>query len=348
MTWQLFPAEAFAAHASSWDDLLQRHGGSPLLDRAHLAPLLEHHGSGRERIAVHRSDARVDAMCIVAPAGPGLWQTFQPPTLPLAAWLSPASSAADLAYELLGALPRLPLALRIAGLDPRVYPTQAERPFQRIEPSGCYGLVDLTQRHDQALDSGGKVGAKVRRRRERLRREGIVTRLVCVSEPADIAAATRDYDELVRHGRQAGTGPRRSPPLPGDLAEVMRAYARFGRARAYRLYFGDRLVAMDLCVDNGERIAVLATAYDETFRSASPYTLMRYEQMQLWALERRHTRLELHGRVLEWYARWRHDPVRLYDTVVYRWPLLRSVHLQWQRGLHAVAEHSRLASVSAA
>ncbi len=344
MPWQLIPATDFKQHAPQWDDLLARCGGSPMLESVHLLSLLTQHGTGHEMLGFQRFGFRITSMCIVQPAGRGFWKTFQPATLPISAWLSPAADIPEAAHELIGHLPGLVLGLRISSLNPHMHPHGQAKPFARMDPAGVCGFVDVSARYDQSLDGGRSVTSKVKRQRTKLAQEGIATRLRCSIDPADVAPALREFEALARSGRQASAADRRLSDPASHFSAPMVGFCAKGRGRIYRLYFGDRVVAMDLCVDNGRSIAVLATAYDETFRSASPFTLMRYDQMQEWAEEGQFQRLELYGKVLQWYGKWRHDACKLYSTTVYRWPLLRSLHGPFDRGRSNKAEQSRLAS----
>jgi hypothetical protein len=344
MPWQLIPATEFKQHAPQWDDLLARCGGSPLLESAHLLSLLTHHSSGKEMLALQRFGFRVTAMSIVAPAGQGFWKTFQPATLPVSPWLSPAADIADCAHELISYLPGWVLGIRIGSLNPYMHPRGEVKAFSRLDPAGTCGFVDVSERYDQLLDGGRSVTSKVKRQREKLAQEGIATRLRCSTGAADVMPALREFAALARSGRHASASERSVSDPVAQFTDPMVAFCAKGRGRIYRLYFGDRVVAMDLCVDNGSSIAVLATAYDETFRSASPFTLMRFDQMQEWAEEGQFKRLELYGKVLQWYSKWRHDACKLYSTTVYRWPLLRSLHSQFDRGRSAKSEQSRPAS----
>ncbi len=344
MPWQLVPAAEFKQHATQWDDLLARCGGAPLLESVHLLSLLTHHGSGKELLAMQRFGFRITAMCIVVPSGQGFWKTFQPSTLPVAPWLSPAAEVADAAHELISQLPGLALGLHIGGLNPYMHPRSQAKPFSRQAPAGTCGFVDISERYDQLLDGGRSVTSKVKRQRDKLAQEGIATRLRCSTGTADVMPALREFAALARVGRHAGAAEHSIADPVARFTDPLVAFCAKGRGRIYRLYFGDRVVAMDLCVDNGSSIAVLATAYDETFRSASPFTLMRFDQMQEWAEEGQFKRLELYGRVLQWYGKWRHDACKLYSTSVYRWPLLRSLHGQFDRGRGSDAKQSRPAS----
>ncbi len=344
MPWQLIPAAEFKQHAPQWDDLLARCGGSPLLESVHLQSLLTHHGNGKEMLALQRFGFRITAMCIVMPAGQGFWKTFQPETLPISPWLSPAADIPEAAHELISHLPGLVLGLRIGCLNPYMHPRGQIKPFSRLDAAGTCGVVDVSERYDQLLDGGRSVNSKVKRQRDKLAQEGIATRLRCSTNPADVMPALREFEALARAGRQASAANRSLSDPAGHFTDPMVAFCAQGRGRIYRLYFGDRVVAMDLCVDNGRSIAVLATAYDETFRSASPFTLMRFDQMQEWAEEGQFQRLELYGKVLQWYGKWRHDACKLYSTTVYRWPLLRSLHGTFERGRSGKAEQSKPAS----
>jgi hypothetical protein len=107
---------------------------------------------------------------------------------------------------------------------------------------------------------------------------------------------------------------------------MLENFCALGRGRIYRYRFGDQVVAMDLCIEAGDRIVILKTAYDESYKSISPSTLMRQDEFRELFQEGRLKRIEFYGKVMEWHSRWTDQNRSLYHLTRYRWPVLHSLH----------------------
>lgn len=324
MTWQLVPASRFAEHAATWDALQRRTTDTPFLESLFLKPLLREFGSGREVLALHGDTLSPDAAALLAPAGRGMWQTFQPSQLPLGPWLSAADrDLADLAGSLVRRLPGLALGLGLTQLDPALIArpdgSNALQTLDYIHTSH----VDIAEAFDAYWDARGKnLRQNTKKQRNKLTTEGIECRLECVTASPEVDEALRTYGELESAGWKAGTG----TAIHADNAQgrfysaMLRAFCAAGRGRIYRYRFGDKVVSMDLCIDNGPTVVILKTAYDESYRNVSPSTLMRQEQFQAWWGEGRYRRIEFYGKTLEWHTRWTDSGRTLFHANFYRWP----------------------------
>ena len=108
---------------------------------------------------------------------------------------------------------------------------------------------------------------------------------------------------------------------------MLEAFARRGAARVYRYFIGERLAAMDLCVEGGGCVVVLKTAYDESLGGTlSPALLMREEACRDIFEDGRFERIEFYGRVMEWHRRWTDEIRTMYHLNSYRWPVLARLH----------------------
>src|SRR5690606_27268123 len=122
---------------------------------------------------------------------------------------------------------------------------------------------------------------------------------------------------------------------------MLEALAARGAASVVRYWFGERLVAMDLCVEDAASIVVLKTAYVESAGAGlSPPMLMREEACRLLFDEGRFARLEFYGRVMEWHLRWTEEVRTMYHINYYRWPAVRRLHamLELRRAARAAAK----------
>jgi hypothetical protein len=99
-----------------------------------------------------------------------------------------------------------------------------------------------------------------------------------------------------------------------------------GRGRIYRYRFNDKVVAMDLCIEAGDRIVILKTAYDETYKTVSPATLMRRDEFRELFDSGKFKRIEFYGKVMEWHTRWTENDRKIYHTTAYRHALIGKLH----------------------
>ena len=330
MTWQLFPASRLPEHATAWDALQRATTDTPFLETAFLQPALVEFGSGRELLALHHSAGQLDTAAIVRPVGRGMWETFQPSQLPLGPWLAPAGDDLNQRLRsLVNDLPGLAIGLGATQLDPRLQARPAESREVRLLDYIDTPFISIAGSFDAYWDSRGKnLRQNTRKQRNKLQAEGTPTTLECVTDPADVEAALRDYGTLESAGWKAGGGTAIHPDNAQGrfYRRMLENFCAAGRGRIVRYRFGDKVVSMDLCIDNGPLVVILKTAYDESLRTVSPSTLMRQDEFKAWWEEGRYQRIEFYGKTMEWHTRWTEQQRRLYHATAYRWPWLRSLH----------------------
>lgn len=336
MTWQFHPAARLAEHAQAWDRLQQACTDTPFLATPFLLPLLEHFGSGRELLALHRQDGALDAAVLLAPSGASvagmqpMWQTFQPSQLPLGPWVSAAGADLPaLAQELLAALPGLALGLGITQLDPRLHPRPSDGQALRTQDYISTSWVEVQGPWESYWEARGKnLRQNLRKAHNKLAAEGTPLRVDTVTDAADVAGAIAQYGELESAGWKAEGGTAIHPDNAQGrfYTQMLQNFCAAGRGRIVRGWLGEELAAMDLCIDNGPLVVILKTAYDERFKAVSPSVLMRHDEFQAWWAEGRYQRIEFYGKTLEWHTRWTTQQRVLYHATSYRWPLLRSLH----------------------
>jgi len=330
MKWSLTPASRFTEFAADWAHLVDAAGMPPALAPPFVETLLDTFGHPRALLARCEDGAGVAAMGIVVPAGRG-WTTLQPAQAPLGLWLQrPGLDTAALLRGLLRALPGWPLVLALTELDPDLLPRPRDGGSVRSLDYIDTARVTVSGSFDDYWQARGKnLRGNLKKGRARLARDGIAPRLEIVRDPAAMAAAVADYARLESGGWKGGGGT--AVTTDGMQARfytaMMEAFAREGRARAYRYWYGERLAAMDLCIEDGRCLIVLKTAYDEAVaEGSSPALLMREEATRALFDEGRIERIEFYGRVMEWHTRWTQEVRRLYHVNYYRWPLLARLH----------------------
>jgi CelD/BcsL family acetyltransferase involved in cellulose biosynthesis len=329
MKWSFFPVSEFAQHRETWQALNNQSANTPLLDGDFIEPLIIEFANGRERLAVGETETGVQAMAILTRHRPGTWQTFQPSQAPLGAWVAAASlSWKPVLQSLVAALPGMPFVVGVTQQDPDV----ASRP----EDGGTVRTLDYIQTARITVNGGfaeywatrGKnLRHNMKRQRNRLERDGIVTRLELFSDASDVKTAIEDYGRLESVGWKSDTG---TAIHPGNAqghfyAEMLERFARIGACRIYRYWYGDKLVAMDLCIQRNGVLVILKTTYDESQSASSPAFLMRQESFERIFAEGTVKKIEFYGKLMDWHTKWSDEVRTLYHVNCYRWAFLPAV-----------------------
>lgn len=331
MSWTVVPASRFGDHLPRWQALHADCGGSPLLAADFLAAALDTLGIGEELLAWYEEAGLTRVMTVVTPAGLGRWATFQPSQAPVGFWLQrDAGLPEPYIPGLLRVLPGAALVLGITQCDPMLLPRPAASARTRTLDYIETARISLAPGFEAYWNARGKnLRSNLKKQRKRLQQEGCATRLQVLRAPEEMAGAVRDYGMLETQGWKGAAG----SAVRGDDAQgrfyraMLEAFARRGAARVYRYFIGDRLAAMDLCVEGGGCVVVLKTAYDESLGGAlSPALLMREEACRDIFEDGRFERIEFYGRVMEWHLRWTDEIRTMYHLNSYRWPLLARLH----------------------
>jgi CelD/BcsL family acetyltransferase involved in cellulose biosynthesis len=324
--WDLRPGADWPAVAPLWDRLNGDAGGLPFFAAAFVAPLLEHFGRGDEIVAIARRGDRPVAGAILAPAGRGRVATFQPAQMPLGPWLvANGENGIELADALLRRLPGLTLGLGLSQVDPLLQPrpgrTARVDTLDYIET----GWVDVAGSFDTYWEARGKnLRTNMRKQRSKLEGEGVGLHFETLTDPGDVPAAIAEYGRLESAGWKGEMGTSIAPDnVQGRFYTAMlRNFCALGRGRIWQLRFGDKVVAMDLCIESDDTLVVLKTTFDPEYRNVSPAFLMRQEAFRQVFDAGRLRRIEFYGRMMEWHTRWTEQSRTLYHVNVYRWALV--------------------------
>lgn len=330
MAWTILPIEKFNEYAARWDSLVRKRPGTPFLESAFLQPLLAVFGSGRECLCLLEDNGRLLAAAIMQRGRKAIWQTFQPSQLPLGAWITNGDiDLIEAAGSLLAQLPGPSLALGASQVDPRLQPRPDDGARLRTQDYIATAWVDVDGSFDDYWEARGKnLKQNTRKQRNKLQAEGVDTRIECIIDPEQVAEAIADYGKLESAGWKGADGTAIAPDnAQGHFYRVMlENYCSQGRGRIYRYWFGDKVVAMDLCIHDDTVLVILKTAYDESYKSVSPSTLMRQDQFQQLFIERKFQRIEFFGKVMEWHTRWTSQSRTIYHATAYRWDWLKTLH----------------------
>lgn len=326
MSWRLIPASEFASMRAQWDALHAAGAASPLLHGDFVAALLECFAPPGCLLALHEQ-----AAALVVPQGRGSWSTFQPAQAPVGCFLTlPGADAAALGDSLLRALPGLGLVLGLTQCDPWLLARPGDAPRLRALDYIDSAHVEVEGPFEEYWAGRGKnLRANLRKQRQRLERDGIEARLVVARTVDEVATAVAAYGELESRGwkGQEGSAVSAANEQGRFYRRMLEAFCARGAGRIYCYYLGDRLAAMDLCIDGPDHLVVLKTAYDESLGAhLSPALLMREDACRHIFEEGRMRRIEFYGRVMEWHLRWTDRVRTLYHLNCYRWELLRRLH----------------------
>jgi hypothetical protein len=344
MKWTLLPAADFALHTSRWDALRALGPAAPMLDAGFVTTLLEAFGTGGELLALCERGPELVAAAVLAPQGRARWATFQPAQAPVGLWLQrPDLDTGTLLAGLTRALPGCALLVGLTQCDPFLL----ARPRAGGEEA-CSDYIDtarisIDSDFDTWWNSRGKnLRSNLKKQRNRLAASGVQTRLEVWRTPGQMAQAVADYGRLESTGwkGRAGTAVAADNEQGRFYQAMLEDFCARGRGSVYGYWFGDDLVAMDLCIEDGDCIVILKTAYDESVpKHYSPALLMREEACRQLFEDGRIRRIEFYGRVMEWHTRWTDEVRTMYHINHYRWPVLARLHALRRRG-DAVAPES--------
>lgn len=333
--WEFHTAGEFPQLASMWDGVNADAGRLPFLESAFLAPLLDQFGRGDETIALGRRAGRAVAAGLLHRVGVGHVATFQPSQLPLGPWLVvQGEDGAVAAHSLLVQLPGVVLGLGLTQLDPQYQARLTDGPRQDTLDYIQTGWIDVANTFETYWEARGKnLRTNMRKQRSKLDADGVALTFETVTTAADIPGAIAEYGRLESAGWKAGMGTCVQPDNAQGrfYVAMLDNFCAQGRGRIWRLKFGDKVVAMDLCIEAGDTLVVLKTAFDPEYRSVSPAFLMRQDAFRQVFDEGRLRRIEFYGRLMEWHTRWTEQSRTLYHANVYRWAVIPRLRRQMHR-----------------
>lgn len=316
---------------TEWDSLNEATGSSPCLDSFNVVLLLKHFGTGRETCMVCRRRGNVVAMTVLSPGV--MASTFHPSNQPLGLWLQRLE--VDFT-DLMRCLARRYLMLSVMHLDPDrdVRPPPQQAPLETVDYIET-ARISIESSFEHYWSERRSLKANLKNRRNRLEKAGIKTRLEVVRDPAAIAAAIADYGRIETTGWKSTEGSAVSPDNAQGryYRELFEALARCGSGSVWRYFYGDKLVATDLCAHRAGVFIVLKTTYDESEKASSPSHLMRQEMFQQLFADGETKVIEFYGRAMSWHREWTSEIRSMYHVNAFRAP--------WMQALRSVLRKHR-------
>ena len=336
LRWQNLPASALEGDlAASWDALNAARGDLPFLAAYVMTAALKEFGNGQERLLVGR-DARGPAVMLILRRRRFFeWNTFQPSQIPLGAWVARKELALlDVARSCQRSLPGLCLVFGVTQVDPLLAARDADTSDSFSTDYIDTAWVEIEGDFAGYWSSRGKnLRQNMKKQRNKLAAEGIVTTFHCLTRPEVMAEAVIRYGALESAGWKAQQGTAIHPDNAQGrfYTTILEQAGARNEGLVYEYDFNDQPVVVNLCVQRGETLIILKTTYDETIKTFSPAFLLLQEVLEPLFAEGRIKRMEFFGKVMEWHTRWTENRRTLYHLTVFRWGGLKTLRSWLQR-----------------
>ena len=339
--WTIRPIAEFSECAGEWQALNRVASDTPLLDPRFVIDLLSEFADGTESIATYREGDVPRAMCVLKRVNPVYWQTLQPPNAPLGLLVcEPSCNIEEMLRRLATALSPPCGIISVTQQDPALVPRPVASPHISTLDYIVTPNIIITSSFAAYLQGRSKnFRHNINRQRNRLKRDGIATRLEFVTAPAHMAAAVADYSDLECASWKGliNSAVKLDEPQGRFYVKLMTSFAKLGEGLVYRYFFGDRLVASDLCLRRSGSLIVLKTACDETQQGLSPAHLMRIDAFAELFDKGGIRRVEFYGPLKAWHARLTDSTRQMYHINYYRWHLVKRLHEFWSERQNAVS-----------
>ncbi|MCS6944100.1 MAG: GNAT family N-acetyltransferase [Sutterellaceae bacterium] len=336
MKWYCHRLDRFDGFAGEWDQLATASAPhAPFLRASFMRPLFKHFADGSERLLLATDGGQPVALAVVRRTRPGVWQTFQPAQAPLGAFVSQRN--ADVATLLRGAVAALPgmaLSLGLTQQDPLAMTRPADDgrivTLDYIETA----WIELEGSFEAYWDARGKnLRHNIRRQHAKLSEQGTAMRLETLTAVEQVLPGLRDYGALESAGWKAAQGTAiHVDNVQGRFyRDMLEAFCAERRGRIYRLWFDNRVVAVDLCIESDDTLVILKTTYDESVpQGFSPAVLLLHAAVQDLYRQQRIRRVEFYGKLMDWHKRWTDRSRCLYHVNYDRWPWVRRARAAWR------------------
>ncbi len=302
----------------------------PIFDLEFFELLLEYFGNRGEQIVVCSSARETVAVGIVRPGRPFVWETFQPSQAPVAAWIVDGSVDPQQLYgSIVRALPGICLQLGITQQDPLVNVACDSIGLLRRLDYVDIARLELTGNFDEYWAARGKnLKQNLRRQRKRLERDAVSIRCEVLANADVMKPAVDRYCDIECRGwkSEMGTALTRDSVQARFYGALMERYALLGAARVFELYFGEQLVAIDLCLCRDDTLIVLKTTHDEHVQQMSPSMLLKQEMIRLGYESGEFRCVEFYGKAMDWHRRLTDDLRRMYHVNAFRNSMFARLH----------------------
>jgi CelD/BcsL family acetyltransferase involved in cellulose biosynthesis len=264
------------AHAAAWDELNRnRFGNHPLLSSLFVNGLLRHFGKNNEYLCLLQEGGAVQAMLILRRSAMFTWTSFMPSQAPLGPTMVPDVRALDQLWE---RLPSTVLQLDLLCNDPDVGGVLQDTCPPRHRVAHALTIrVDLVGSFDQYwAERPRQLSKNLRRYERRVFEDGLEPRLVRHTGRDEVEMAVKRYAEMEGIGWKGrrGTALGSTREQYQFYQDLMLGAAARGQAVVHELWLGERLAASRLLLNNGAKLVILKTCYDESMARYAPGRLL--------------------------------------------------------------------------
>jgi hypothetical protein len=330
MTWSFQPAlDVFPQFRDRWDALNLAQNNHVLLDSGFVAALLRHFGSSDIVLGI-KEDATNPAIALIMRKGLGAWETFQPFCAPLGLILYGAGeSGRENLITLMRSLPGHALQLGVLQQDPDCCGISEVSGYDWIEK------LDYIQTARISLEGTfeeywARREGRLRKNNDRLRRrmaeKNLHLTFTVIRDPACVEDAIRELGRLESKGWKAkeGTAVSMDNAQGRFYRAVLEDFCARGEGVIYQLRIDSQVVATDICLERGETMILLKTAYDEDWSVYSPAFLLREDAVREIYSDDRVRNYEFYGPLMEYQLRWTQNVRTLYHLTCFRHQWVRS------------------------
>lgn len=338
ISWSNFPAASLSGDQSlmhAWDNLNAARERLLFLDARVISIALDVFGNNNERLLVGRKSGRIVCMLILVPQGKFRWISFQPSQIPLGAWVADAGlSPLEITRSLCRGPLGLCLSVSLTQMDPLLTVREADESDSETADYIETGWIDIAGSFDEYWAARGKnLRQNMKKQRNKLQAEGLETRMLTLTAQEDMAAVIERYGSLESIGWKSGRGT--AIHHDNDQGRFYRAILEYAatanEAIVFEYYFGDRLVAMNLCLLRDGILVILKTTYDESVPSAfSPAFLLQQDELIQFFGEGKIIRVEYYGRLMDWHTKWTDKKRTLFHLTTFRFSAIKRL-AQWRR-----------------
>ena len=278
--WIIHPLEGgLGTYKETWDKLnAELYASNPYFDSNFIEPMLTYFTTGEERLCIHRQGDDIDGLVIVSPSGLAKWSIF----MPCQAQITPLLLRyPENLQDLFFSLPGFSLALDIPCQDPlnSPLPSVLRDLLWNPMPHAHTMNVSLDGNFNKYLSTRSKGFRKnITRRFKKVQDAGLAIRIGRVTKSEEMKAAITRFGNMETMGWKGTTGTAiHSDNVQGHFyTDVMRNFAKRGKASIYELYFNEILVAMEICIASSNMLVLLKTTHNENQSSFSPGRMLLY------------------------------------------------------------------------
>jgi len=279
-SWIIHPLEGgLGTYKETWDKLnAELYASNPYFDSNFIEPMLTYFTTGEERLCIHHQGDDIDGLVIVSPSGPSKWSIFTPSQAQITPLL--LRYPEDL-QNLFFSLPGFTLGLDILCQDPLYSPLPGvlQDLLWNPIPHAHTMSVSLDGNFNEYLATRSKgFRNNITRRFKKVQDAGLAIHIEKVTKSEEMKAAITRFGNMETMGwkRTSGTAVHADNVQGRFYIDVMRNFAKRGKASIYELYFNEILVAMEVCIASSNMLILLKTTHNESQSSFSPGRLLLY------------------------------------------------------------------------